>query len=119
MLLNAALTWPQNDRSLGKDHLKIWEPVGTATAKVLATEAKDRRIAALLWGVPAGKFAAILGGVQVFASSHPSGLSSSRPAGDAPPFKEAGTFAQVNEWFVLNGQPPIDWTMSGKIRPRD
>ena len=95
MLLNRALTVPADPQVRPKRHLRWWAPIVTSAAKAIALEAADRPIAALLWGVPAQKVRPHLEpNVEVFAASHPSPLSASRPAGVAEPFRGIDTVRQ-------------------------
>ncbi len=45
----------------------------------------------------------------VLASTHPSPLSASRPAGDIPAFLGSHPFSRANEFLVAHGERPIDW----------
>ncbi len=55
---------------------------------------------------------AVVGAVDnkfVLASTHPSPLSASRPAGDIPAFLGSHPFSRANEFLVAHGERPIDW----------
>lgn len=110
MLLNRALTIPVDRAARPKRHLGWWKPLVVATAKALATEASGRPVAAMLWGVPAQSLRRHLEpNVKVFASSHPSPLSASRPTRGSDAFIGSGHFTKVDEWFEENGEPPVGW----------
>ena len=109
MLLNRALTLPLNSLARPRRHVRWWAPIVTAAAKAIALEAKDRPIAALLWGVPAHRMRRYLEpNVKVFAASHPAPRSVARAAGGEEPFNVSAPFARVNDWLTQRDPPAIE-----------
>jgi uracil-DNA glycosylase len=112
MLLNRALTLPRDKHARPRRHIRWWSHLTIATMRAIGTEAADRPIAAMLWGVPAHGMRKHLGpNVEVFASSHPSPISVHRTAGGERPFRGSNAFGRVNEWLVDHSADPIDWTL--------
>ncbi|WP_018157581.1 uracil-DNA glycosylase [Demetria terragena] len=112
MLLNRALTRPVGQDARPKRHVGWWRPLAVATCRAIAREAATRPIAALLWGVPAHRMREHLGSdVKIFANSHPSGMSVTRPSGSERPFRGSEPFAAVDEWMVSRGESKVGWAV--------
>lgn len=112
MLLNRALTLPVDPAARPRRHIRWWRPLAIATMSAIAREAAERPIAALLWGTPAHRMRRYLEpNVQTFASSHPSGMSATRPAGGERPFRDSSPFVAVNAWRRSRGASEIDWSL--------
>ena len=113
LLLNRALTIPEDRDQRPKRHLRLWAPVLNATAKALAAESANRPVAALLWGRPAHAMAKRLGAdVHIVASSHPSDLGARRKSGGHPAFLGSRPFAKINQWMESRGVGPVDWNLT-------
>jgi uracil-DNA glycosylase len=113
MLLNRALTLPLDPQARPRRHFRWWAPIVTSAAKVIALEAADRAIAALLWGVPAHRMRKYLEPtVRVFAASHPAPLSAARSAGREEAFRGSAPFTRVNNWFSQRDAPTVDWKLA-------
>lgn len=99
LLLNTALSVPAGEAG---GHAKLgWDRLAR---EVLATLAALRPMAFLLWGRPAQKAAAGIGGAHLkIETAHPSPLSARRG------FFGSRPFGQVNAWLAARGEREIDW----------
>jgi len=101
LLLNRVLTVrpgaPASHRGKG------WEEVTTRAVEALA--ARGGPLVALLWGRDAQSAEALLPGVPVVKSAHPSPLSAYNG------FFGSRPFSRVNEALQAQGADPIDWRL--------
>lgn len=101
LLLNRVLTVrpgaPASHRGKG------WEEVTTCAVEALAR--RGGPLVALLWGRDAQGAAALLPGVPVVQSTHPSPLSAHRG------FFGSRPFSRVNQALEAQGAAPIDWRL--------
>jgi uracil-DNA glycosylase len=101
LLLNRVLTvspgLPGSHRGRG------WETVTDHAVRALAE--RDRPLVAILWGREAQSLRAILEGVPVLQSVHPSPLSASRGFFGSRPFSRA------SELLLAQGGEPVDWRL--------
>lgn len=101
LLLNAVLTVRAHYANSHKDI--GWEEFTDAAIK--AVNAKDAPVVFMLWGVPAGRKAALLNNPKhlVLKAPHPSPLSAYRG------FFGCKHFSKANEFLKENGAEPVDW----------
>lgn len=101
MLLNRVLTVrpgaPGSHRGLG------WESVTEQAIRALV--ARDRPLAAILWGRDARNAAGLLDDAPRVESPHPSPLSAARG------FFGSRPFSRVNGLLADLGAPPVDWRL--------
>lgn len=74
----------------------------------------------LAWGKPAitlvesqAAYVGLAANKCIIASTHPSPLSASRAAKDAPAFLGSRPFSQANAFLIEHGEKPIDWACVG------
>ena len=104
LLLNSILTVEAHKAG---SHKKFgWEAFTDQV--IAATNALPQPIAFVLWGNYAQKKAMLIHTVAprlVLTSAHPSPLSAYRG------FFGSRPFSKINDFFVENGQPPVDWRL--------
>lgn len=107
LMLNSTLTVQEG---YPNSHASKWKGFTDEIIKYISENKKG--IVFLLWGRNAyDKKKLINGHSHIVASSHPSGLSFSKPMGKEPPFKDCDHFGLTNKYFKENGQNEIDWSI--------
>lgn len=85
-------------------HLDLgWAQFTTKAVQALQ-EVRGEQLVAILWGRKAQELAPVLSRASVFASAHPSPLSSYRGFFGSKPF------TKTNQLLTTLGQPQIDWS---------
>lgn len=106
LLLNTVLT-VQHKHPNG--HEKFWTQITDALIEYISNNTEN--IVFMLWGSNAlGKLDLIdKNKHMVIVSSHPSGLSYSKPLRNYKPFSETDHFGKANEYLMSVGKHPILW----------
>ncbi|MDE0547261.1 uracil-DNA glycosylase [Microbacterium sp. C7(2022)] len=99
LLLNRVLTVAPG--AAGSHRRRGWEQVTAHAIRALAQ--RGTPLVAILWGKDAADAGALLAGVPVIASAHPSPLSARRGFFGSRPFSRA------NDALIAQGAEPIDW----------
>ncbi|CAH6421809.1 Uracil-DNA glycosylase [uncultured virus] len=106
LLLNTALTV---QHGYPNSHAKFWEPLTDFLIEKISKELSN--IVFVLWGSPAlNKFKFIDGKKhKIIISSHPSGLSYSKPLRNYPAFKDFDHFGEINKYLTQKKISTINW----------
>ena len=98
LLLNCALTVKE---SSANSHAKVWEPFTNSLIKYISD--KNKSIVFVLWGKFAYNKALLINKTmnhKFVISSHPSGLSNTKPLGNYPAFSNQDQIACINSKLV-------------------
>lgn len=107
LMLNSALTVQEGYPNA---HATKWKGFTDEIIKYISQN-KDN-VVFLLWGRNAyDKKKFIKSNNHIVASSHPSGLSVSKPMGQKPPFESCDHFGLTNKYLKDSGQDEIDWSL--------
>ena len=101
LLLNRCLTVRPGASAAHRG--KGWEAVTDQAIRALA--ARDRPLAAVLWGRDAQTLKPLLGSVPAVESAHPSPMSADRG------FFGSRPFSRVNALLAEQGGEPVDWRL--------
>lgn len=106
LMLNTALTVRENSVN---SHSILWQKITDDVIKYISKELND--VVFMLWGGNALKKFQFIdkNKHKVIMSSHPSGLSYSKPIGKYPPFSESNHFDDANNYLTSCGYDKIIW----------
>lgn len=106
LLLNTSLTVQEH---IANSHADYWNYITDELIKFISSTKKD--IVFVLWGAPALKKLNLIdvNKHKIIISSHPSGLSYSKPLKMYKPFCEVDHFGKINKYLVEKGKSSILW----------
>lgn len=108
LMLNASLTV---QHGVPGSHLNYWTPFTDTLIKYISDQLEN--VVFVLWGAPALNKLNLIDQKKhrVQISSHPSGLSCSKPLRHYDSFMNHDHFGEINEFLKKRGENPIDWNL--------
>ncbi len=108
LLLNATLTVQHQHPN---SHKKFWTSFTDAIIKYISDNTE--KTVFVFWGNSALEKLSLIDTEKhkTVISSHPSGLSCSKPMGKYKSFMDQDHFGIINKYLVDNGKEPIDWSI--------
>jgi len=109
LMLNAALTVKNGIKN---SHAQMWKWMTDEIIKYISTYFQN--IVFVLWGADASKKIDLINqdSHHIIMSSHPSGLSFSKPMGKHPAFRDFDHFGEINRILKEHNKTPIMWKVT-------
>ncbi len=108
LLLNTSLTV---QHGYPNSHCKFWSPFTDTIIKHISDNLEN--VVFVLWGAPSLQKLDLIDqkSHSVIISSHPSGLSYSKPLRSYPAFKDFDHFGKINEYLKKYDKAEINWEL--------